>query len=326
MNKRNDGSRDKKITPKKVLALSFTGVFLLGAGFLGYQYFRKKRGETLVKTSSPDIVINNNIPATTTTKGNSPNDNFPLKSGSRGANVGQLQKALSIIVGAAVMDAHGGVDGIFGKGTAAVLKLAGYGEVIDETTFNDLLRRAGIGVNRLPQENASAFDPEKLADAIFTAGESGYIDTIVLALRKITTVQQYSAVNSYYMKKTKSYLFIPVERSIVTDLLDHVFPGDTSAKEKLEAEFRRIGLKKNAVKDEKTGEERIQWTLAGLVITKDLITLRETYVIDLLNNIIPVHSNTVLGPPIKSGNGITWFRAMDNSILQVPTQDIKYVN
>jgi hypothetical protein len=83
----------------------------------------------------------------------------------------------------------------------------------------------------------------------------------------------------------------------------------------LRNEFLRMGLKM---------DDSGRWSLQGIPVFKDLITLRETFVIDSSSNRIPVKRNTILGDEVKVQNGITWFRSVDNSILKVPTQDVKY--
>ncbi|MFZ6013806.1 MAG: hypothetical protein ACOYXT_25930, partial [Bacteroidota bacterium] len=62
----------------------------------------------------------------------------------------------------------------------------------------------------------------------------------------------------------------------------------------------------------------------GIRLYNDLITLRETIVIDARNNRIPVRRNTILGEELEQTNGMTWIKSIDNSILKVPTQDVKY--
>ena len=66
------------------------------------------------------------------------------------------------------------------------------------------------------------------------------------------------------------------------------------------------------------------WSLQGIRLYKDLITIRETVVIDARNNRIPVRKNTILGDELEVANGMTWFKSIDNSVLKVPTQDVKY--
>ena len=66
------------------------------------------------------------------------------------------------------------------------------------------------------------------------------------------------------------------------------------------------------------------WSLQGIRLYKDIITLRQTIVTDSRNNRIQVNRNTILGDEIKIENGLTWFRSVDDSVLSVPTQDVRY--
>jgi hypothetical protein len=103
----------------------------------------------------------------------------------------------------------------------------------------------------------------------------------------------------------------------VNDLLNYAFASNETAKEQIKNEFTRIGLKVN---------DSGVWSLQGIRLYKDLITIRPTVVIDSYNHRITVPRNTILGDEIKIANGTTWFRTVDSGILRVPTQDVKYSN
>ncbi|QLH33378.1 MAG: hypothetical protein HWD62_14050 [Cyclobacteriaceae bacterium] len=66
------------------------------------------------------------------------------------------------------------------------------------------------------------------------------------------------------------------------------------------------------------------WSLQGIRLYRDLITIRESVVMDNKGNRIPVRRNTILGDEVEVANGMTWFKSIDNSILKVPTQDVTY--
>jgi len=128
-------------------------------------------------------------------------------------------------------------------------------------------------------------------------------------LKQLKSVSEYSAVNEYYKKQSF------ISKTIVTDLLEYAFKGNEAAKVQIRNEFLRIGLKVSS-----TGT----WSLQGIRLYKDLVTIRETVVTDAQNNRIPVRRNTILGDELEVANGMTWFKSIDNSILKVPTQDVKY--
>lgn len=277
-----------------------------GAGYLAWDYLKRKKAQNaqaLLPSNAGDTVINitNTLPTTTSTS-KTATDNFPLKQGSRGTRVAQLQQALARIIGTDAMNANGGIDGIFGPGTANALKMAGYGEVIDQATFTKIINRQGTGLQ-------VAFNPQALASSLYSAARASDSTGTLAILAQIGSTDQYSQVNGYYKE-------IPIiGKTIVTDLLDYAFKSNEQAKQQIRNEFLRMGLKMNA-----SGT----WSLQGLGLYRDIITLRDTFVRDPYNNHIPVNKNTILGDEVKVANGLTWFRAVDNSILQVPTQDVKY--
>lgn len=294
--------KSPSVKPSTVFLYALGIAALGGGGYLIYDRLRKKTTVYQGSSSEPDtIIINNNLPASVSSKvSSSATDNYPLKKGSRGNRVVQLQQALANILGIAVMNANGGIDGIFGSGTANALKLAGYGESIDQATFNKIIGSGGV---------SSTFNPTPIADALYEASSDKDINGVLKALGQLKSVSDYSAVNNAY--KQKGF----ISRTIVTDLLDYAFKGNEAAKDQIKKELLRIGLKVSS-----SGT----WSLQGLRLYKDLITLRSTIVTDSQNNKIPVSSNTILGDEIKVANGKTWFRSIDNSILCVPTQDVKY--
>lgn len=294
--------KGKTIKPSTVFLYALGIAALGGGGYLVYERLRNKTTVYKGASSEPDtIIINNNLPTSSSNKTSSlATDNFPLKKGSRGNRIVQLQQALANILGISVMNANGGIDGIFGSGTANALKLAGYSEMIDQSTFNKIVGSGGVTVT---------FNADAVADSLYSASSDANIERVLAALKQLKTTSDYAAVNSYY--KEKGF----ISRTIVTDLLDYAFKNNEPAKEQIRNEFLRIGLKVSS-----TGV----WTLQGLGQFKDVITLRETIVTDSRNNRIPVSKNVILGDAIKIANGYTWIQSIDKSILKVPTQDVKH--
>lgn len=313
--KRKTKSQNKQVRPKKAgvsakqifiysLALGITG----GAAYLAHGYLkRKKQNESLPGSDENDtIVINNNLPATfvsssPTQRRSGGSDALPLRRGSSGPRVVQLQQVLASIIGKDAMNANGGVDGKFGSGTVNALKMAGYGEVVDAAIFDKI-----TGSNANVQ---IIFNPKELANTLYRNAQSKSLSGVLSALSQLKSVADYTTVNDYYKKIGF------VSKTIVTDLLDYAFKNSESSKQQIRNEFLRIGLKMSD-----TG----RWSLQGMNTYKDIITLRETIVVDPWNNRIPVRRNTILGDEVKVSNGMTWFRSIDNSILKVPTQDVKY--
>jgi hypothetical protein len=153
------------------------------------------------------------------------------------------------------------------------------------------------------------FNPSALANSLYSAAQSKNLEQVIGVLKQLKTVSDYSSVNEYYKKQSF------ISRTIVTDLLDYAFKSNEAAKTQIKNEFLRVGLKVSS-----TGS----WSLQGIRLYKDLITIRATVVTDGQNNRIPVRKDTILGDELEVANGMTWFRSIDNSTLRVPTQDVKY--
>ena len=168
-----------------------------------------------------------------------------------------------------------------------------------------------LAVNRQTSSTSLqvVFNPADIAARLYRAAQQKSINEVLTILKEIKSVQDYSSVNDYYKKQSF------ISRTIVTDLLDYAFKSSEANKRLIRDEFLRIGLKVNS-----SGI----WSLQGLRLYKDLITLRDSVVIDSKNNRIPVKKNTILGDEMEIANGMTWFRSIDNTILKVPTRDVKY--
>lgn len=291
------------VKPTKVFIYALALAALGGGGYLVYNRIKRKR---LIEQnqSSPGsnetIIINNTLPSSFSTFASkvlsSASDSFPLKRGSRGSRVTMLQQALAKTTPSIL------IDGQFGLQTAGALKSAGHSEVVDETLFN---RITGVSSGSL----MVVFNPSALANSLYSAAQSKNLEQVIGVLKQLKTVSDYSSVNEYYKKQSF------ISRTIVTDLLDYAFKSNEAAKTQIKNEFLRVGLKVSS-----TGS----WSLQGIRLYKDLITIRATVVTDGQNNRIPVRKDTILGDELEVANGMTWFRSIDNSTLRVPTQDVKY--
>lgn len=292
----------KSVQPAKIFIYALAVAALGGGGYLVYDRIRKKKfaEQNLIPAdrNSDTIIINNSLPvsygnSSASTLPASGGDNFPLKRGSKGTRVRMLQQALSKTSPSIL------VDGIFGPQTAGALKAAGYPEMVDEAVF---ARITGGNIQVV-------FNPASLAIGLYKAAQGKDLGGVLNVLRQIKTVSDYSSVNDYY--KRQSF----ISKTIVTDLLEYAFKGTEAAKDQIRNEFLRMGLKVNSAGS---------WSLQGLRLYKDLITIRETLVTDSRNNRIPVLRNTILGDELEVANGMTWFKSIDNTVLKVPTQDVKY--
>lgn len=294
----------KSVKPARVFVYALALAALSGGGFLVYDRIKKRRTteqSTLPTGGDSDtVIINNTLPASVSSFSSRmlslASDSFPLKRGSRGSRVTMLQQAL------AKSSPGISIDGHFGPQTATALKTAGYPEIVDESLFSKITGSVGSSLT-------VAFNPASLAVSLYAGAQARDVKQVVSVLKQMKSVSDYSAVNEYYKKQSF------ISKTIVTDLLEYAFKADETAKAQIKNEFLRIGLKVTS-----TGT----WSLQGFRLYKDLITIRETVVIDARNNRIPVRRNTILGDELEVANGMTWFRSIDNSVLKVPTQDVKY--
>jgi hypothetical protein len=299
--KKSQGKKGAAKTKVFIYALALAA--LGGGGYLVYDRIKRKKlaeQNQLPSDTNDTIIINNTLPAsfsTFTSKVLSlASDSFPLKRGSRGTRVTMLQQALAKTTPSIM------IDGQFGPQTAGALKTAGYPEIVDETLFNKITGSTKSSVQVV-------FNPSALAESLYKGAQAKNLAQVMDILKQLKSVTEYSAVNEYYKKQSF------ISKTIVTDLLEYAFKSNEAAKVQIRNEFLRIGLKVSS-----TGT----WSLQGIRLYKDLVTIRETVVTDAKNNRIPVRRNTILGDELEVANGMTWFKSIDNSILKVPTQDVKY--
>lgn len=300
--KKSQGKKSA-VKPAKVFIYALALAALGGGGYLVYDRIKRKKlaeQNQLPSDNNDTIIINNTLPASFSTITSrilsSASDSFPLKRGSRGTRVTMLQQALSKTTPSIM------IDGQFGPQTAGALKTAGYPEIVDETLFNKITRSTKGSVQVV-------FNPSALAESLYKGAQAKNLAQVMDILKQLKSVTEYSAVNDYYKKQSF------ISKTIVTDLLEYAFKSNEAAKVQIRNEFLRIGLKVSS-----TGT----WSLQGIRLYKDLVTIRETVVTDARNNRIPVRRNTILGDELEVANGMTWFKSIDNSILKVPTQDVKY--
>ena len=300
--KKSQGKKSA-VKPAKVFIYALALAALGGGGYLVYDRIKRKKlaeQNQLPSDNNDTIIINNTLPASFSTITSrilsSASDSFPLKRGSRGTRVIMLQQALAKTTPSIM------IDGQFGPQTAGALKTAGYPEIVDETLFNKITGSTKGSVQVV-------FNPSALAESLYKGAQAKNLAQVMDILKQLKSVAEYSAVNEYYKKQSF------ISKTIVTDLLEYAFKSNEAAKVQVRNEFLRIGLKVSSAGT---------WSLQGIRLYKDLVTIRETVVTDARNNRIPVRRNTILGDELEVANGMTWFKSIDNSILKVPTQDVKY--
>ena len=287
-------TEEKKKKVKKVV-LTVLGVGAVGfAGYWGWQKYQEKKSENggddmPEMPSMPSTSFNTHTPIQPQR-----NDEFPLKKGSKGDKVRQLQEALIVKYGKAIMPKYG-ADGDFGSEMATALQSKGLPVTVDESTFNALVK-------------ARSFDPSSLARTIYNAAIGKKFPDTITALKQLRTASDYSAVSEIFKN---NYRIGAVRQTLVNGLLN-VFTVP-SQKDALRMEFIRMGLKYDGDK----------WSLSGLP-QKRIITTRATKVWADQFTSVNVPANTVLGEAIATKNGYTLFETFNNQKLITPTNSIKY--
>lgn len=148
------GIMESKTQNKRKIIL--IGLSVLGtgvAGFLGWNYWKKKKANQEEDTTSfTETASVNTAPVK--------NDSFPLKRGSKGNRVTQLQNALVKKYGASILPKYG-VDGMFGKEVEAALVRANLPTSVNESTYNSFVGASGFaGIIKHGDEIVSIVETE----------------------------------------------------------------------------------------------------------------------------------------------------------------------
>lgn len=255
------------------LAIGAAGIL----GILGWQYIKKRKqknspnlDETLLKSQpgstpsgaftdilsplprntatspyvqdsiGPIIIPQNNNSGKKTSAAAS--DNFPLKRGSKGENVRQLQEALISKYGSKTLPKYG-ADGSFGPEMVAALKKVKLPATISETLFNVLIQgNAGVS------NETSGTTLSVLAQNIYKATLKRDFSGVLSFLKSIKSSDDYNTVSTAF----KEYRINGVHQTLVNGLLN-VFSTKTQ-KEQLRLAFARMGLVYDGNK----------WSLSGI--------------------------------------------------------------
>jgi peptidoglycan hydrolase-like protein with peptidoglycan-binding domain len=294
--KKIEEQNQKKSGTKKWLFIGL-GVAATGAlSYFGWQYWKKNKSQTEEDASSdaPDFPSDNAStyipkPKSAPTR----NDAFPLKKGSKGANVKALQEVLIAKLGKDILG-KSGADGDFGSKTEAALKKAGLSISIDETTFNVLVK-------------GSSPDPSSTASQLYTAATKKDYAKAIGLLKTLRNANDYKAVSDVFV----NYRINGVRQTLVNGLLNSF--NDEKQKQGIRLAFSSMGLKYDGSK----------WSLAGFDQSKLLLTNRNTKVWKNPKTSVPVPANMVLGKEITRRGGYTLFEN-DKQLFLVQSQHVKH--
>lgn len=291
------------------------GVVAVGTGAYVYYQIQKKKRENATKEfenaiNTNSVTLPTNTPSYTPSKpkpssSSSGSSGFPLKKGSRGTLVTNLQNALIKKYGAAILPKYG-ADGGFGSETYNALVSKGLPTVIDEDAFTKIVLGGGSVSSGATSSSSGSGSSSQIASNIHSAIGQDDFSAVLTELKKIKSVSSYTAVNTVF-KQTRIGL---VRKTLVTALLDQFTAS--SEKKSLNQEFYRMGLKYDGSK----------WSLSGIV--DRLVTIEPTRVWDESGRTLNVPKATILGEYLDANDGVTEFETLDGRRLFVPTHSIKY--
>ena len=260
------------------------------------------------------------LPAPTPSKPRTPykpkpaNSTFPLKRGSKGTLVKDLQTALVKKHGGSILPKYG-ADGYYGGELEAALISKGLPTQIDSDDYGKIIAgNTGTpkGENKGKKQSSSTYASDNaIADDIYAGVMQINIDSALRGLFKIGSVNEYIRVNEKFKKKEIN----GVSKTIVT-ALSHAFPREPE-RTKYRGQLYRIGLKwRNS-----------QWELSGLYGAegKKIMTIRKTKVWQASGVSMTVPAYTILGTFRRGRNGLTEFKSVDGRILYVQTMYVKYM-
>lgn len=304
----NNKMKDKEAKPnnaqkgsgKKWLLLGLSVAATGALSYFGYQYWQKHQQANGSNTNDmPDTKEESQStyvpPKHQTHTTTVPKDSFPLSKGSKGDNVKVLQDALIAKYGKAILPKYG-ADGDFGSEMVTALKKVGLPESINETTFNLLVKGAGI-------------DHEGVAKDLYAAALTKNFSKAISLLKTLRNADDYKAVSDTFV----NYRIGGVRQTLVNGMLNSF--TDTKQKDTIRLAFSSMGLKYDGNK----------WSLSGIDDAKFLITIQPTHVWKNPRASVRVPRNMVLGKAITTRGAYTLFEN-ERQLFLVQTQHIKEYN
>lgn len=286
----NNKARKKRIILTG-LAVSAAGIL----GYFGWQYYKKRKEgkdsdlDTELKKTAPAVSYEPTYTPKVTKKKNStpktdiplqtepaPVSEFPLKKGSRGDKVRQLQQALISKYGKTVLPRYG-ADGDFGSETLNALKKLNLPVSISQSTFNVLVQNTTADKSALPKQ-------------LYDAAQKKDLNQVLNLLHSMNTKEEYAAVS----EKFKSYRINGVRQTLVNGLLNSF--TDETQKQKIRMEFLRMGLQYDGSK----------WSLSGFD-GLPIVTTRPTTVWINATQGVDVPARMVLGNEVSRKQQYTLF-------------------
>lgn len=316
--KKESRVKASKATKKKIIAGSLAAVTAGIVGYFGWQYLKRhttKNGSTntdidavlkqsnnllqLPASTQPALVDTTNRTKKTTTysvstpKSDSSSDSFPLKKGSEGEVVKQMQLALIARYGKSILPRYG-ADGKLESETLNALNKLGFPSSINQSTFNVITA-------------ATKIDPVQVGKELYTSTKAKNYSAALTNLQKLKSTEDYSKANEVF----KNGLVNGVRQTIVNGLLNTF--STASQKDAIKREFLRMGLQYDGNK----------WALSGLDGVS-LITTEPTTIWANAKESVKVPARMVLGNEISRRLDYTLFENKGKYFL-VNTKSVQYL-
>ena len=293
----------KKKSNKVKFILIGLGVVAIGAGTAYYFYQKKKKSQSIIPAELlTEIEESTTLPART---GSSSSSGFPLKRGSKGELVKNIQEALIKKYGSGILPKFG-ADGYWGSEMDAALSSKNLPSIISADEFKKILT-AGSSSSTSSKPKPK-FNPSLIATNLRIAIIDDDLAKAKRVLGRIWTVKGYKKVNEIFKEKRIG----GVRKTIVNALLTKF--SSTSEKKALNAHFYRMGLKFNGS----------QWSLSGIA-EEQIKSIEDAKVWDSNGRSIKVPKNTILGCFLDAQKDVTSFQTLDDKILFTHTKCICYV-
>lgn len=309
---------------KKYLIYGIGAGALLGGGYLLFNYLQDRQ---ILKRGNQSLTVNNILPNLPKPSPSRPRSGFPLRRGSKGSLVSQLQAALykrggqaANIIKATSMKPNGAFDGGFGPGTEKALRAAGLATTISRQLFDQ--------ITATNTSSGNAANHQVIARELTGAAQSKNLFATLAALRKMNSKIDYIAVKGAMGNVRVNGVRVS---SPVNALLSVAFRSNEPAKVKIRAEFRRMGLRQNA---------RGIWTLSGfneLAIIPSEVFNNTDQTFDLVvadkptmlkngegDYLLPtIQPNTLIGYLTGHTNGVAQVLTENGMTVYAPSQNLK---
>jgi hypothetical protein len=330
-----------------------TGIVLSGAaaiGGLGYYIFRPKKGKDEEETNVFDEnskkairVTPDYAPAPTVTS-NTASSGFPLRKGSKGEYVRNLQNALITNFPDENPLPKYGADGDWGSEVQNFLEKKNLLTSIDRTTYTDYITgnfptkgatktitpdpatttaSSPSGIKNLVKSVIPAYvtDPSvRIGWQLWDTAKAKNLPATIALLQKLKSTTQYKSASSGFQYRPWELPF----RKFT--LVSGLFAAFTTQSEKnlIRKELHNMGLKETVLNSDPLTYDST-WSLAGLGIAhRNIRTKMKALISDGFNIRIEIPTRTLLGQWLASGNGYTRFRTQDGRDMYIRTNAVMF--